>query len=126
MCVSNLHNFFGTSDIGATWGEVEWGGTPWDDPQTLLAHSPIMYAKHVATPVLITANEEDHRCPVEQSEQFYIALRKLGKEATFLRFAGESHTMGSNGRPKPRIERLHRLVAWFERHLIPAAVPITS
>jgi dipeptidyl aminopeptidase/acylaminoacyl peptidase len=121
VCVSNLHNFFGTSDIGATWGEAEWGANPWDDPERLLKHSPIMRVKHVRTPVLITANEADHRCPVEQSEQFFIALRKLGKQAEFLRFQGESHTMGSNGRPKPRIERLKRLVEWFDRHLRPAA-----
>ena len=121
VCVSNLHAFFGTSDIGSTWGEVEWGATPWDEPEKLLAHSPVMYAKNVTTPVLVTANEADHRCPVEQSEQFYTALRKLGKEATFLRFQGESHTMGSNGRPKPRMERLQRLTAWFDKYLQPAA-----
>ncbi|MGH2436288.1 MAG: S9 family peptidase [bacterium] len=117
VCVSNLHNFYGTSDIGATWGELEWGANPWDDPQTLLAHSPIASVRNVQTPVLITANEEDHRCPVEQSEQFFIALKKLGKEAVFLRFLGESHMMSSSGRPKPRIERLKRLNEWYAAHL---------
>ncbi len=126
VCISNIHSFYGTSDIGATWGEVEWGTTPWDDPTTLLKHSPLQYVKNVTTPVLITANEQDHRCPVEQSEQFFIALRKLGKDATFLRFQGESHTMGSNGRPKPRIERLRRLLAWFNKHLEPAGSPTES
>ena len=57
---------------------------------------------------------------MEQSEQFYMALRKLGKEAVFLRFRDESHTMGSNGRPKPRIERLKRLNAWFDKYLQPS------
>ncbi len=118
--VSNLLSFFGTSDIGATWGEMEWEANPWDDPDRLLRHSPLMYARNVTTPVLITANEADHRCPPEQAEQFYMALRKLGKEALFLRFQDESHTMSSSGRPKPRIERLRRLVAWFERHLEPS------
>ncbi len=117
VCVSNLFNFYGTSDIGATWGELEWGANPWDGTQVLLEHSPYWYANRVTCPVLITANEEDHRCPIEQSEQFFIALRKLGKEAVFLRFTGESHTMGSTGRPKPRIERLRYLTAWFEQHL---------
>jgi dipeptidyl aminopeptidase/acylaminoacyl peptidase len=126
VSVSNLHAFFGTSDIGATWGEVEWDATPWDTPERLLAHSPVMYAKNVTTPVLITANEADHRCPVEQSEQFYMALRKLGKEAVFLRFLGESHTMGSNGRPRPRIERLRRLTAWFDRYLSPARLDVPA
>ncbi len=121
VCVSNLFNFFGTSDIGFNWGELEWGADPWDGTQILLEHSPYWYAKRVSCPVLITANEEDHRCPIEQSEQFFIALKKLGKEAVFLRFSGESHTMGSTGRPKPRIERLRHIVAWFERHLLESA-----
>ncbi|HEU4798053.1 MAG TPA: S9 family peptidase [bacterium] len=117
VCVSNLHNFYGTSDIGASWGEFEWGATPWDDPQTLLAHSPISFVRNVQTPVLITANEDDHRCPVEQSEQFFMALKKLGKEAVFVRFQGESHMMSSSGRPKQRIERLKRLLEWYATHL---------
>jgi dipeptidyl aminopeptidase/acylaminoacyl peptidase len=121
VCVSNLFNFFGTSDIGFTWGELEWGANPWDGTQILLEHSPYWYAKQVSCPVLITANEEDHRCPIEQSEQLFIALKKLGKEAVFLRFSGESHTMGSTGRPKPRIERLRHIVAWVERHLLESA-----
>ncbi len=125
VCVSNLHNFYGTSDIGASWGEFEWGANPWDDPQTLLAHSPIAFVRNVQTPVLITANEDDHRCPVEQSEQFFMALKKLGKEAVFLRFQGESHMMSSSGRPKQRIERLKRLLEWYATHLqesIPAVL----
>ncbi|MDR7542636.1 MAG: S9 family peptidase [Armatimonadota bacterium] len=125
VCVSNLHSFYGTSDIGATWGEVEWGANPWDDPQRLLAHSPLMAARNVTAPVLIIANEADHRCPVEQSEQYFIALRKLGKEVVFLRFQDESHTMSSSGRPRARIERLRRLLAWFDRYLkpVPEAAP---
>ncbi|MDR7520793.1 MAG: S9 family peptidase [Armatimonadota bacterium] len=125
VCVSNLHNFYGTSDIGATWGEAEWGATPWDDPQTLLARSPLTFVRNVQTPVLLTANEDDHRCPVEQSEQFFIALKKLGKEAVFLRFPGESHTMSSTGRPRARLERLKRLLEWYALYLQEArsAVP---
>jgi dipeptidyl aminopeptidase/acylaminoacyl peptidase len=126
VCVSNLHSFYGTSDIGATWGEVEWGANPWDDPQRLLRHSPLMTVKHVTTPVLIIANEADHRCPMEQSEQYFIALRRLGKEAVFLRFQDESHTMSSSGRPKARIERLRRLLAWFDRYLQPEAGAVSS
>ncbi len=124
VCVSNLHSFYSTSDIGATWGELEWGANPWDDPERLLMQSPLSYVRNVTTPVLITANEADHRCPVEQSEQFYMALRKWRKEAVFLRFKDESHTMQSTGRPKPRIERLRRLLGWFDRHLQPASEPV--
>jgi dipeptidyl aminopeptidase/acylaminoacyl peptidase len=117
VCVSNLYSFWGTSDIGATWGEVEWGATPWDDPDRLLMQSPLAFVRNVTTPVLVAANEDDHRCPVEQSEQFYMALRKLGKTAVFLRFTASSHTMASSGRPRQRLERMRRLLAWFDKYL---------
>jgi dipeptidyl aminopeptidase/acylaminoacyl peptidase len=122
VCVSNLYSFWGTSDIGSTWGELEWGATPWTDPERLLMQSPLSFVRNVTAPVLIIANEDDHRCPVEQSEQFFIALRKHGKEAVFLRFLDSSHQMGSNGRPQPRLERLRRLTAWFDTHLQPGRV----
>lgn len=125
VCVSNLYSFWGTSDIGATWGEIEWGANPWDDPDRLLMQSPLAFVRNVNTPVLITANEEDHRCPIEQSEQFYMALRKLGKTAVFLRFTESSHTMASSGRPRQRLERMRRLLAWFDKYLQPAVEPAT-
>jgi acylaminoacyl-peptidase len=123
VCVSNLYSFWGTSDIGSTWGEIEWGANPWDDPDRLLMQSPLAFVRNVTTPVLVTANEEDHRCPVEQSEQFYMALRKLGKTAVFLRFTESSHTMASSGKPKQRLERMRRLLAWFDKYLQPVAEP---
>ena len=123
VCVSNLYSFWGTSDIGSTWGEIEWGANPWDDPDRLLMQSPLAFVRNVTTPVLVTANEEDHRCPIEQSEQFYIALRKLGKTTAFLRFTESSHTMASNGKPKQRLERMRRLLTWFNKYLQPAAEP---
>ncbi|MDR5697005.1 MAG: S9 family peptidase [Armatimonadota bacterium] len=117
VCICNLLSFYGTSDIGYLFGERQLGGRPWTNPQRLWEFSPLKYVERVATPVLIIGNEEDHRCPIEQSEQWFIALRKLGRDAEFVRYPGEAHTMQSNGRPKPRIDRLRRLLAWWGRHL---------
>jgi dipeptidyl aminopeptidase/acylaminoacyl peptidase len=43
----------------------------------------------------------------------------------FVWFCGESHLFHQGGTPVNRIERLRRLVRWFERHLgaIPAPGP---
>ena len=40
-CVSNLHSFYGTSDIGFTFGEYEFGGTAWDQREHFMKYSPI-------------------------------------------------------------------------------------
>lgn len=34
-----------------------------------------------------------------------------------IRYPGESHIMLAIGRPDRRVDRLERIVAWFEKHL---------
>ena len=116
-CVSNFYSFFGTSDIGFSFGEFEFGGTPWADTEKLLKHSPITYVDKIETPLLIIHNELDFRCPIEQAEQMYTALKYLGREVGFVRIPGESHGLSRNGTPSRRLARLHHMIGWFDSHL---------
>lgn len=116
-CVSNLYSFYGTSDIGFTFGEYEFGGTPWDERERLMKYSPITYVKNMTTPLLIVHSEEDYRCPIEQGEQVFISLKKLGRDVEFVRFPNENHNLSRTGKPKHRIERLEHIVGWFDRYL---------
>ena len=113
----NLHSMYGTSDIGVSFGEVQWGGSPQDALDALLERSPLTYAPDVQTPVLLMHGEEDFRCPIEQSEQYFVALKRLGKEVEFVRFPGSAHGFRRSGHPKLREEYLRRMVEWFDRHL---------
>jgi dipeptidyl aminopeptidase/acylaminoacyl peptidase len=116
-CVSNLFSFFGTSDIGWTFGAYEFGGTPWDARDRLLKYSPISYVQVMTTPLLIVHSEQDFRCPIEQSEQVFISLKKLGREVEFVRIPDENHNLSRSGKPQHRIERLEHIVGWFDRYL---------
>ncbi|HWK80238.1 MAG TPA: S9 family peptidase, partial [Thermomicrobiales bacterium] len=98
-CVSNFYSFFGTSDIGFDFGVFEFGGTPWADAEKLLKYSPISYVDKIETPLLIVHNELDFRCPIEQAEQMFTALKYMGKEVAFVRIPGESHGLSRNGTP---------------------------
>jgi len=113
-CVFNLHNFYGTSDIGFTFGEFQWQGRPWDEPEKLLRHSPVSGVERVQTPVLILHGESDLRCPVEQAEQLFMALKRLGKTAVMVRYPGEFHALR---RPSYRVDRYHRMLKWFQHYL---------
>jgi dipeptidyl aminopeptidase/acylaminoacyl peptidase len=116
-CVTNLYSMFGTSDIGFYFNSSQLGGADmWEDEETVMKFSPIRYAKNVKTPTLILHNEIDYRCPMEQAEQWYIALRRLGVETKLIRFPDENHGIASKGKPKHRLERLHHLIGWFERY----------
>ncbi|CAA9536549.1 MAG: Acylamino-acid-releasing enzyme [uncultured Thermomicrobiales bacterium] len=120
-CVSNFHSFYGTSDIGFDFGEVEFGGTPWGDAARLLALSPISSVEKIETPLLIVHNEGDLRCPIEQAEQLFVALKRLDKPTRFVRIPEEDHDLSRTGKPSRRLARLHHLLGWFDHHLQPAS-----
>ncbi|HHO55965.1 MAG TPA: S9 family peptidase, partial [Trueperaceae bacterium] len=78
---------------------------------------PMKYVKKVKTPILLIHSEEDHRCPIEQAEQFYIAIKILNKADTkFIRYPNESHELSRSGRPDRRIHRLEATLGWFEKY----------
>ena len=116
--ISNWSSFFGSSDIGYFFAEEEAGGVPWENIQHYLENSPITYVRNVNTPVLIIHSEEDYRCPIEQGEQLFVALKKLRKETVMIRFPEENHELSRSGKPRHRIERLEYVMKWFKEHLL--------
>ena len=113
----NLQSMYGTSDIGTSFGETQWGGTSIERVDKLLEHSPLTYAPNVETPVLLMHGEDDYRCPIEQSEQYFVALKRLGKEVEFVRFPGSAHGFLLDGHPALREEYMRRMLDWFNRYL---------
>ncbi len=116
MC-ANLHSMYGTSDIGTSFGEINWGGVYTDARDKFLEHSPITYAPNVETPVLLLHGEADLRCPIEQSEQYFVALMRLGKTVEFVRFPDSPHGFRKTGHPKLIVEYFERMLGWLERYV---------
>jgi dipeptidyl aminopeptidase/acylaminoacyl peptidase len=115
--ISNWLSFYGTSDIGFSWIHIETGGNPWEHTQRLWDQSPMKHVANVTTPLLIVHAEEDHRCPIEQAEQLFVALAALGRAPVeFVRYPDEGHDLSRSGRPDRRIHRLEAILGWFERH----------
>jgi dipeptidyl aminopeptidase/acylaminoacyl peptidase len=108
--ITDRYSMWGTQDI-TLFGEYHFGGTPWDNRDALLERSAIAYVKNVKTPVMILHGELDIRCPTSQGEEFYMALKRLGKTAIFVRYPGEYHGFT---RLSHRLDRYERMVAWFD------------
>jgi dipeptidyl aminopeptidase/acylaminoacyl peptidase len=112
----------GASDLG--WFlERELGAPPnlGDRGRMLFDASPMRAAPQIAVPLLIEHSERDYRCPIDQGEQLFTLLRRLGKTTTeFVRFTGDGHELSRGGRPRNRILRLRAIAHWFGRHLRPA------
>lgn len=117
--ICNYLSFNGTSDIGLQFWEHELGLSfhRSEGAQKLWDLSPLKYVENVKTPTLIVHSALDHRCPIEQAEQWYAALTLLGVPVRFVRFPGENHELSRSGRPDRRLKRLHEYLDWLERWL---------
>jgi dipeptidyl aminopeptidase/acylaminoacyl peptidase len=86
----------------------------------------VTYAKDIVTPLLIMHSESDLRCPVEQAEQLFVALKKQRKDVVFVRFPDEDHELSRAGRPRHRLERLRIILDWFAKYLQLASAAASS
>lgn len=116
-CVSNNATMFGISDIGPWFTQDQLGATPWEDLDRLMRFSPIAYVKDIHTPLLILHSDQDLRCPLEQAQQLYTALKFLRQETRLIIFEGQSHDLSRTGHPRSRMRRLNEIVGWFEQHI---------
>lgn len=107
------------SDVGYAMPAEEFGGVaPWDDPERYMRISPITSVGNVEASTLIVHSENDYRCPIDQGEQFYIALKLRGVPVEFLRFPEESHGLSRSGKPWHRVVRLEEISRFLRRELV--------
>ena len=114
--ICNMVSMAGTDDIALVSIYPELG-TPWENHEAYWDMSPLKYVANVTAPCLIIHSEHDYRCPMEQAEQWYMALKQRGVPTEFVRFPDESHGLSRNGKPQHRVERLERTLGWFDTHL---------
>jgi acylaminoacyl-peptidase len=111
--VTNLYTSFGCGDIDSVWAEGDYGW-PWENEEFYRERSPITHAARVRTPIRIIAAEQDYRCPIAQSEEWFTWLKKLGNAPVdFVRLPGASH--GVFASPRQRVRRMQLVFEWIER-----------
>ncbi|TVR75662.1 MAG: S9 family peptidase, partial [Sphaerobacteraceae bacterium] len=114
---TNYVSMYGTDDISFNSNVYTFGVDYFDEPELYWRLSPITYVEQMTAPLLILHSEEDYRCPIEQAEQLFISLKRLGRTVEFVRFPNESHGLSRTGSPRRRIERLKKITEWFGRWL---------
>ncbi len=113
--ISNWMSDYAVADIPRT-KESEFYGTPWEEEglRNLLAASPIVHAEGVSTPTLFVHGESDHRVPIEEAEQMYVALQKQGVPARMIRYPDSYH---GGWTPWRYLHRLYSTMQWWDRWL---------
>lgn len=109
--IYDLRSSFGTDD-SHNWLEADFG-VPWENVDAYEGSSSLPDVGEVSTPLLLTAGEEDWRCPPSQSEQFYVSLKKQGVPAKLVVYRDEHHAVTD---PERSTHRLRTILDWFDEH----------
>ena len=117
--VTNQVSVWANSDSGPEYDRASLLGDPFSPEgiEKLWRQSPLRHVTNVHTPLLMLQAEADLRCPPQDNEQFFIALRHLGRTVEYVLYPEESHVYASAGRPDRRIDRMQRVLDWFANHL---------
>ena len=110
--MANLASEFGT-EAGSS-GDQWFFGVPYENLDTFMKSSPVKYLKNARTPTLILQGEADRTDPLGQSQELYRGLKYYGVEAELVLYPREGHGLAEE---KHLIDRLTRIVAWYEKHL---------
>ena len=96
------------------------GGSLWEYPMRYFENSPVFHTDKVQTPLLMINNDEDDAVPWYQGIEFFLALRRLNKEAYMFSYNGEKHGLRKRINQK---DYTHRLQEFFDHFLKGAPAP---
>jgi dipeptidyl aminopeptidase/acylaminoacyl peptidase len=117
--VANQVSVWGTSYFGVHYNRHARLGEPLTESgvEQLWRRSPLRHASSVTTPLLMLQAAEDEICPASDNLQLFTALKVLDRPVELILYPEEHHEMKNYGRPDRRIDRMERILAWFDRHL---------
>src|SRR5581483_841830 len=95
-------------------GQGRIGASPWKDLWRNMRNSPYFFADRVQTPILIIQGDMDG-VGMQQGEEFFSAMYRLGKPAKFVRYWGEGH--GIERSPANVRDVWQRIFNWFDTRL---------
>jgi dipeptidyl aminopeptidase/acylaminoacyl peptidase len=117
--VANQVSAWGNSYFGVHYNRRHSLGDPISERgmRHLWKMSPINAASEIQAPLLMLQAEEDRICPAADNEQLFTALKVLDRPVEYILYPEEHHEMKNYGRPDRRIDRMERILAWFDRYL---------
>ena len=108
---SNWISMYAESDVQRNRQFYLGNKLPYDDFDAYWNQSPLKYIKNAKTPTMIHVVEGDPRVPRPQSEELFMALKRLGVPTELYVYPGSTH-----GIPDPRNQLLKSVaeMAWMD------------
>ncbi|HLW83871.1 MAG TPA: prolyl oligopeptidase family serine peptidase [Candidatus Sulfotelmatobacter sp.] len=115
--LSDWLSYYGLNDIDE-WMIPFFGASVYDDPAVYAKSDPMHFVKAVKTPTLILVGDRDGEVPMEQSVEWWHALKAMNVPTTLVVYPNEGHMF-----VKPADARDYNLRAleWFDGWFAKAA-----
>jgi dipeptidyl aminopeptidase/acylaminoacyl peptidase len=92
------------------------GATLWQQPQKYIAHSAIMFADRITTPLMLITGQQDSNVPSDNTREMYYALRRLGKECIWVDYMNGGHG-GGTATADDFLDMYRRMVEFYDSKL---------
>ena len=92
--------------------EFYLGGRPYEAWDNFVNESALTFVKNARTPTLIHVGEADQRVPKPQSDELYMALKKLGVPVEYIVYPGMPHGLTE---PRYQLVKMVSEFNWFEK-----------
>jgi len=116
--ISGASEVLYTSNYGHDQYQLQWEkelGLPWENQEAWDRISPFWKVEKITTPTLLMCGSEDFNVPLNNSEQLYQALKRIGKTDTELViYPGQHHGFSL---PTFRKDVLVRYLDWYDKYV---------
>jgi dipeptidyl aminopeptidase/acylaminoacyl peptidase len=108
--LSDWLSYYGLNDIDE-WMIPFFGASVYDDPAVYAKSDPMHFVKGVKTPTLILVGDRDGEVPMEQSVEWWHALKTLHVPVKLVVYPNEGHAIQ---KPADARDYTLRSLEWFE------------
>lgn len=112
--ISNLVSGYGITG-NFLWPESDMTVRSYDDMDRLWAVSPLKYVKNAKTPTLFIHGVWDNMTTLNQAEEMFMAMKRMGQTAVMAIYPNEGH--GVANQPAHTHDYYERSLKWFDQYL---------
>jgi dipeptidyl aminopeptidase/acylaminoacyl peptidase len=124
--ITGASEFLYVSNYGHDHYQLQWEkelGLPWESRETWERISPFNQVDKITTPTLVMGGESDWNVPINNGEQLYQALRRMGRETQLVVYPGQSHGLSV---PAYQVDRYERYLKWYDKYVKQLTEPVVE
>ena len=126
--ITGASEFLYIANYGHDHYQLQWEkelGLPWEgnNREAWEAISPFNKVDLIKTPTLVMGGEKDWNVPIQNGEQIYQALRRLGVPTELVVYPGQGHGLRP---PSYQKDRYERYLTWYDRWVKQKPIPVSD